>query len=369
MSVRSYQEILTLIDEVDVKAYAQTRNHLDGAVSRLSPYISRGVITLPFVRDRILARSTKTEAEKFIQELAWREYFQRVWWTKADGIFSDLRFARTDWRHAELVTGMVEANTGITVIDQIIKKLYDTGHMHNHARLWVAAMACNIAKAHWYEMGRWLYAHLLDGDLASNFLSWQWVAGTSVQKRYTMNQALINACSGDDQVGSWLDIDREATLVMSLPTTLITSESFYLTTNYPENDMVSVADQTVCLYTPWTLDPLWRREQSSRRILVIDPVWFDRFPVSDLVLDFIIRQGQTVIPNLEVYSGEIEAIPGLKYASQIHYRRHQTNLHWPGNGDEPEYLYPEVTGYYPSFYAFWQATQQPGDHEQRKNLE
>ena len=78
----SYEEILDYIDTLNPITYTKTRNHLTGAVSRLSPFITRGVITLPLVRDRILQRHSKKSAEKFIQELAWREYFQKVYFAK-----------------------------------------------------------------------------------------------------------------------------------------------------------------------------------------------------------------------------------------------------------------------------------------------
>ena len=194
IQTKTQTELLEMIDAIDPIAYAKTRNHLSGAVTKLSPYITRGVITLPQIRDRLLQNHSEKDCEKLIQELAWREYFQEVWWDKGGEIFSDLRFSRDDWRHKELITALVEANTGVEVLDQSIKELYKTGYMHNHTRMWIASVACNLGKAHWYEMGKWLYYYLADGDPASNFCSWQWVAGTSKSEPYTCNQELINGC-------------------------------------------------------------------------------------------------------------------------------------------------------------------------------
>ncbi len=353
--IKSYQEIINHIDTIDPVAYGKSRNHLRGAVTQLSPYISRGIITLPQVRDQLLVRYHKNDCAKLLQELAWREYFQNVWWAKGDEIFSDLRFPRTDWRHEGLVTALVEAETGIDVLDEAVKELYLSGYMHNHARMWVASVACNIAGAHWLPMGKWLYYHLYDGDLASNFLSWQWVAGTSVNKRYTVCQSLINQWSDEQQLGTWLSVEREETLSMPLPSLLADYEPFALTTPYPEvMPIKNVVGEVVCLYTPWTLDPVWRIGQSARRILVIEPRWFDRFPVSDEVLEFIIRQGQTVLPDLEVFIGDIDTLPGIIEVAVMHSKAHPTNQHWPGEHDARELLHPEVTGYYPSFYKYWQ---------------
>lgn len=363
--VQSYAEILEQIDAIDPLAYQKTRNHLSGAVTRLSPYLSRGVITLPQVKARLLVRHPAADCAKLLQELAWREYFQNVWWAKGDEIFTDLRFPRNDWRHHELVSAIVDASTQITVLDEAIKGLYDHGYMHNHARMWVASVACNIAKAHWYGMGQWLYYHLYDGDLASNFLSWQWVAGTSVNKRYTTSQSLIDSCSDMKEPHTWLSLDRGATLMMITPEHLLAHEPVVLTMEYPVVPAVASVDGAdVYLYTPWTLDPTWRRADDAsrhdteslpaRRLLIIDPQWFDRFPVSSSVLDFIIRQGQTVIPELEVFVGDVADVPGISQADVIYAKAHPTNTTWPGTHDPRELLAPAASGYFPSFFTYWQ---------------
>ncbi|HAW80987.1 MAG TPA: deoxyribodipyrimidine photolyase, partial [Balneola sp.] len=45
MFTTKYSEILEQIDQVDPINYGRTRNFIDGDVSKLSPYISRGVIS------------------------------------------------------------------------------------------------------------------------------------------------------------------------------------------------------------------------------------------------------------------------------------------------------------------------------------
>ena len=75
----SYKEILKRIDAIDPLKYRASRNYIDGAVSYLSPYISRGVISTKFIFDEILKKGHHLQqAEKFIQELAWRDYWQQV---------------------------------------------------------------------------------------------------------------------------------------------------------------------------------------------------------------------------------------------------------------------------------------------------
>lgn len=353
--VKSYEEILHIIDRIDPVKYAQTRNHHEGAVTRLSPYITRGVITLPQVRERLLKRHSPAACGKLVQELAWREYFQNVWWAKGDKIFTDLRFPRSDWRHEELVLAIVRAKTGIHEIDQRIDELYATGYMHNHVRMTVASVACNLVRAHWYEMGRWMYHHLLDGDPASNFCSWQWVAGTSVNKRYTTSQGVVNACSDSTQRDTWFDFDREQILTLPVPEVLQASEQSLLTCHYPATEITATSSKKpVVLYTPWTMNPTFAAAQDATRVLVIDPAWFDRLPVSKRVMEFIVAQGKAVIPDLHVFVGEVrELLVGVEL-TRIQYLQHQTNLEWPGEGMPPDRLVPQVTGYFPSFFKYWQ---------------
>jgi len=75
-----YTSILQRIDAVDPVRYGKTRNYINGAVSYLSPYISRGVISTRQVYEAFVAKGYSLyQMEKWVSELAWRDYFQQVW--------------------------------------------------------------------------------------------------------------------------------------------------------------------------------------------------------------------------------------------------------------------------------------------------
>ena len=205
----SYTEIKERIDTINPIAYAKTRNFIDGAVTKLSPYISRGVISLPMIKDAILNKFNRYQAEKLLQELAWREYWQRVWEEKGDEIFVDLKQEQTLVQSKNIPSAILHASTGIDAIDQSIQELYQTGYMHNHCRMYVASITCNIAQCHWLKPSQWMYYHLLDGDPASNSLSWQWVAGTFSSKKYYCNQENINKYCYTHQRNTFLDESYE----------------------------------------------------------------------------------------------------------------------------------------------------------------
>jgi deoxyribodipyrimidine photo-lyase len=170
-------------------AYARTRNALDGAVSGLSPYITHGVVTLADVLAGVAARHTLDVQHKFVFELGWRAYFRHVWQHRGEAILRSLHEGPLpdDAYARELPADIRQGCTGVPVVDEAVHALYATGTLHNHARMWLASYVVHVRKVFWRAGADWLYGHLLDGDLASNHLSWQWVAGTGSRKPYLFN--------------------------------------------------------------------------------------------------------------------------------------------------------------------------------------
>ncbi|MCP9841564.1 deoxyribodipyrimidine photo-lyase [Synechococcus sp. J7-Johnson] len=187
---------LAALEAVDPVRYAASRNHLGGAVSGLSPYIRHGVLSLAQVRDVVLermARGPGLVSEKLLQELAWRDYWQRLWIRLGDGIWENLEPLKTGQAEAayaqELPDDISEGHTGLACIDAFARQLIDTGWLHNHARMWLAAYVVHWRRVRWQAGARWFLRHLLDGDAASNNLSWQWVASSFSSKPYLFNRA------------------------------------------------------------------------------------------------------------------------------------------------------------------------------------
>ena len=179
--------------QVQPGPYGQTRNYLDGAVTRLSPYIRHGVLSLAEVKTAVLAQiQTWTEGEKLITELAWRDYWRRLYERLGDHIWQDLEPYKTGWHpqdyHPDLAEDIGKGTTGLACMDGFSHELQNTGYLHNHARMWVAAYVVHWRKVRWQAGAAWFLQHLLDGDPASNNLSWQWVASTFSHKPYFFNR-------------------------------------------------------------------------------------------------------------------------------------------------------------------------------------
>jgi deoxyribodipyrimidine photo-lyase len=111
---------------------------------------------------------------------------------------------------SELPIDVREARTGVPVVDTAVRELYAHGYLHNHARLWLASYVVHMRRVHWRAGADWMVAHLLDGDLASNHLSWQWLAGTGSQQPYLFNADNVARFAAHDRrwLGNGSCVDR-----------------------------------------------------------------------------------------------------------------------------------------------------------------
>lgn len=201
---------LELISRIRPAEYARTRNHLEGAVTGLSPYVTHGLVTLPEILGHLLQRTSLAVGHKLIYEFGWREFFRHVWSHEGDAILDSLHEGPLpETRYAEVLPADIRnAATGLPVVDQAVRALYQTGTLHNHARMWLASYVVHLRRVHWRAGADWLVAHLLDGDLASNHLSWQWVAGTGSHKPYLFNAENVARYAPDTWHSPGSVIDR-----------------------------------------------------------------------------------------------------------------------------------------------------------------
>ncbi len=350
------ETILTRIENINPIKYAKTRNFINGDVTYLSPYISRGVISVKQIKENIIKRGFSLyEVQKFIQELAWREYWQRIWQSKRDDILMDLKQPQPDVVHYQMPTAIVENKTSIQAIDKYINQMYEQGYMHNHVRMYVAGIACNISRAHWLLPAQWLYYHLLDGDIASNHLSWQWVGGSASSKKYYANQENINKYTGSNQLHSFLDTDYDSFVSMPIPTVLQPTTLLSLQTLLPQTDVLKIDDtKPTCIYNSYNLDPFWRKEDNVNRLLLLEPSHFEKYPVSEKVLSFIIDLSKN-IEGIIIFVGEFKDVQKLyeNPKRNIIFKEHPAFNHYNGVCDSRDWLAPNTTGYFNSFFSFW----------------
>lgn len=186
------------------RRYAETRNADDGPgadgaygnVSQLSPWLHAGLIGEHEVLEAVLAQHSPRAADKFVAEVFWRIYFKGYLeqrpaiWTDycagRDGALAALE------RNAGVRTAYAEATegrTGIQAFDVWARELVTTGYLHNHARMWFASIWIFTLKLDWRLGADFFLRHLLDGDAASNTLSWRWVAGLHTKGKHYLARA------------------------------------------------------------------------------------------------------------------------------------------------------------------------------------
>jgi deoxyribodipyrimidine photo-lyase len=155
------------------RRYAEGRNHDPGpgqpqAVSGLSPYLRHRLLTEAETLAAVIGAHGAHDAERFIQEVFWRAYW-KGWLEQRPGVWQAYR--------RDMTPALDVGRSGIACFDAWTEELIETGTLHNHARMWFASIWIFTLGRPWQAGADFFLRHLLDGDAASNTLSWRWVAG------------------------------------------------------------------------------------------------------------------------------------------------------------------------------------------------
>ncbi|MFH6783857.1 MULTISPECIES: FAD-binding domain-containing protein [Methylobacterium] len=176
--------------------YAAARNTDRGrgaapTTSALSPYLRRRLLTEEEVAGAAIRVFGERGAEKFVSEIFWRIYFKGHLETHPEAWSRYL--AGRDAARARLAAepGLrrtcdraVAGATGIDGFDAWAAQLVEEGWLHNHARMWFASIWIFTLRLPWELGADFFLRHLLDGDPASNTLSWRWVAGLHTRGKH-----------------------------------------------------------------------------------------------------------------------------------------------------------------------------------------
>lgn len=346
-----YKSILDKIDTIDPIKYGKSRNYINGDVTYLSPYISRGVISTKQVLQSVISKRYKLkEIDSFVKELSWRDYFQRV--AKYKNLNTEIKNPQQKVSNYQIPLAVLNHQTNIQGIDNAISGLYKTGYMHNHCRMYTASVVCNVAQSHWLLPSKWFYYHLLDADLASNACSWQWVAGANSNKKYYANQENINKYTLTNQKGTFLDCDYSYFEIMDIPDILKKTSEPTLTTPYPNSDEIEINHKLPTLiYNYYNLDPTWYEDIEANRILLIEPEVFNKYPISEKSMKFMIDLSKN-INDIKIYVGSFNSLIENYNLKNVVFKEHYLNNYF-GIEEDRDWIVKEIDGYYPSFFAYW----------------
>jgi deoxyribodipyrimidine photo-lyase len=163
--------------------YRHDRDRPDlDATSRLSPYLKFGCLHPRQVLTRLEPGNDDHVA--FETELCWREFYADVLFHRPDAA---RRAYRPEWRRFEWDTGAgadrrfeawTEGRTGYPIVDAGMRQLGAKGWMPNRVRMITASFLVKDLHVDWRRGARWFMQRLVDADLSSNQLNWQWIAGS-----------------------------------------------------------------------------------------------------------------------------------------------------------------------------------------------
>jgi len=121
-------------------------------------------------------------AQVFLAEIGWREFAYQLLFHFESTPTQPLReqFRQFPWRDdpaGKLLESWQLGQTGYPIVDAGMRQLWTTGWMHNRVRMVVGSFLVKHLRLPWQRGAEWFWDTLLDADLASNTLGWQWSAG------------------------------------------------------------------------------------------------------------------------------------------------------------------------------------------------
>jgi deoxyribodipyrimidine photo-lyase len=166
--------------ETGLEDYDETRDRPGtDRTSRMSPYLKIGAVHPRQLLADLAGRSGKA-VDRYVAELAWREFYADVLWHRPESAWRDLRPLGIPYDDpgADALDAWRTGRTGYPIVDAGMRQLLHEGWMHNRVRMITASFLTKDLHAWWPAGARHFLEHLVDGDLASNNHGWQWVAGT-----------------------------------------------------------------------------------------------------------------------------------------------------------------------------------------------
>ena len=165
----------------DILNYNRLRNFDFGInkrnnVSNLSKFISHRIIYEYDLIRKLLNLHNLQLVEKFVQEVFWRIYW-KGWLEKRPEVWDDFKKDINLFKSNENLQNALGGKTNINCFNRWVYELKTYNYLHNHTRMWFASIWIFTLKLPWQLGAKFFIEHLLDGDAASNTLSWRWVAG------------------------------------------------------------------------------------------------------------------------------------------------------------------------------------------------
>jgi len=186
-------ESLDIFINNDIINYSSKRNYDFGPLKRdnvscLSPYISHRLINEYEISKKVLSKHPYQKVEKYIQEIYWRIYW-KGWLELRPKVWIDFIDDLNKIEESENYYLAINGQTKIECFNDWVKEIKEHNYLHNHARMWFASIWIFTLGLPWQKGAEFFMKYLLDGDAASNTLSWRWVAGLQTKGKHYLAQS------------------------------------------------------------------------------------------------------------------------------------------------------------------------------------
>ena len=186
-------ESLDIFINNDIINYSSKRNYDFGPLKRenvscLSPYISHRLINEYEISKKILTKHPYQKVEKYIQEIYWRIYW-KGWLELRPKVWTDFTDDLKTIVERENYYLAINGQTKIECFNDWVKEIKEHNYLHNHARMWFASIWIFTLGLPWQKGAEFFMKYLLDGDAASNTLSWRWVGGLQTKGKNYLAQS------------------------------------------------------------------------------------------------------------------------------------------------------------------------------------
>jgi deoxyribodipyrimidine photo-lyase len=186
-------ESLDIFINNDIINYSSKRNYDFGPIERknvscLSPYISHRLINEYEISKKVLSKHPYQKVEKYIQEIYWRVYW-KGWLELRPKVWTDFTNDLNIIEESENYHLAINGQTKIECFNDWVKEIKEYNYLHNHARMWFASIWIFTLCLPWQKGAEFFMKYLLDGDAASNTLSWRWVGGLQTKGKHYLAQS------------------------------------------------------------------------------------------------------------------------------------------------------------------------------------
>ena len=186
-------ESLDIFINNDVVNYSSKRNYDLGPAERknvscISPYVSHRLIDEYEISKKVLSKHSYQKVEKYIQEIYWRIYW-KGWLELRPRVWTDFIEDLNTIKESENYYLAINGQTKIECFNDWVKEIKKYNYLHNHTRMWFASIWIFTLGLPWQKGAEFFMKYLLDGDAASNTLSWRWVGGLQTKGKHYLSQS------------------------------------------------------------------------------------------------------------------------------------------------------------------------------------